>query len=122
MTQQGYSRCHSNHCVYFKMIENRSYIILLLYVDDMVFAGCNMQDINVLKKKLDNSFAMKDLGVSNKILGMRITRDRKHRKLTLSQCEYIEKVLERFRLQNEKPVSTPFANHFKLTKDMCSKT
>jgi hypothetical protein len=31
----------------------------------------------VLKRKLCNSFAMKDLGAKNKILGMRITRDNK---------------------------------------------
>jgi hypothetical protein len=31
----------------------------------------------VLKKKLANSFAMKDLGAAKKILGMRITRDKK---------------------------------------------
>ena len=37
---------------------------------------------------------MKDLGVAKKILGMRITRDRKNHKLTLSKGEYIEKVLE----------------------------
>jgi hypothetical protein len=42
MTEQGYSRCHSHHCVYFKKIENGIYIILLLYVDDMLFAGSNM--------------------------------------------------------------------------------
>jgi hypothetical protein len=76
----------------------------------------------VLKKKLANSFAMKDLGAAKKILGMRITRDRKNCKLTLSQGEYIEKVLERFRMQNAKPVSTPLAIHFKLTKEMCPKT
>jgi hypothetical protein len=98
MTEQGYSRCHSDHCVYFKRIENGSYIILLLYVDDMLVVGSNMQDINVLKKKLANSFAMKDLGVAKKILGMRITRDMKNHNLTLFQGEYIEKVLERFRL------------------------
>jgi hypothetical protein len=62
---------------------------------------------------------MKDLGAAKKILGMRITRDKKNCKLTLSQDEYIEKVLERFRMQNEKLVSTPLANHFKLTKEMC---
>jgi hypothetical protein len=77
MTEQGYSRCHSDHCVYFKRLENGSYIIFLLYVDDMLVAGSNMQDINMLKKKLANSFAMKDLGAAKKILGMRITRDRK---------------------------------------------
>jgi hypothetical protein len=64
----------------------------------MLIAGSNMKDINLLKKKLANSFAMKDLGVAKKILGMRITRDRKNRKLTLSQGEYIEKVLKKFRL------------------------
>src|ERR1700678_3618653 len=122
MTKQGYSRCHSYHCVYFKKLENGSFIILLLYVDDMLVAGTNMQDINVLMKKLANSFAMKDLGVAKKILGMKITKDRKNRKLTLSQGEYTENVLERFRMQNAKLVSTPLASHFKLTKKMCPKT
>jgi hypothetical protein len=98
MIEQGYNRCHSDHCVYFKRIENRSYIIFLLYVDDMLVAGSNMQDINVLKNKLFNPFVMKDLGAAKKILGMRITIDMKNRKLTLSQGEYIEKVLERFRM------------------------
>jgi hypothetical protein len=65
---------------------------------------------------------MKDLGAAKKILGMRITRDRKNRQMTLSQGEYIEKVLERFRMWNAKPVSTALAIHFKLTKEMCPKT
>jgi hypothetical protein len=38
----------------------------------------------VLKNTLTNSFMMKDLGAENKILGMRITRDKKNHKLTLS--------------------------------------
>ena len=61
---------------------------------------------------------MKDLGDVKKILGMRITRDRKNCKLTLSQSEYIVKVLERFKMQDAKPVSTPLASHFKLTKEI----
>ena len=85
---------------------------MLLYVDDMLVAGSNMQVINVSKKKLSNSFVMKDLGATKKILGMIITRDRKNHKLTLSRGEYTEKVLERFRMQNAKLVSTPLANHF----------
>ena len=84
MSEQGYTRCHSDHCVYLKRKNDGSYIILLLYVDDMLVAGSNMQEINVLKRKLANSFAMKDLGAAKQILGMRITRDRKNHKLTLS--------------------------------------
>ena len=78
MSEQGYTRCHSDHCVYLKKQNDGIYIILLLYVNDMLIAGSNMQEINVLKRKLANSFAMKDLGVAKQILGMRITRDRKN--------------------------------------------
>ncbi|KAH9307354.1 hypothetical protein KI387_035265, partial [Taxus chinensis] len=122
MMEQGYIRCHSDHCVYTKKFEDGSYIILCLYVDDMLVAGKNMQEIKVLKKQLSESFAMKDLGAAKQILGMRISRDRKERKLTLSQEEYIKKVLERFNMQDAKPVGTPLASHFKLSKEQCPKT
>ena len=89
MTEQGYDRCHSNHCVYFKRLDNGRYIILLLYVDDMLVARSNMKDKNVLKRKLAKSFVMKDLGVENQILGMIIMRDMENHKLTLSQGEYM---------------------------------
>ncbi|KAH9324677.1 hypothetical protein KI387_004855, partial [Taxus chinensis] len=82
----------------------------------------NMQEIKVLKKQLSESFDMKDLGAARQILGMRITRDRKERKLTLSQEEYIKKVLDRFNMQDAKPVGTPLAGHFKLSKEQCPKT
>ena len=98
MSEQVYTRCHSDHCVYLKRKNDGSYIILLLYVDDMLILGSNMQEINVLKRKLANSFAMNDLGAAKQILGMRITRDRKNRRLTLSQNEYIQKVLKRFNM------------------------
>ena len=98
MAEQHYDICHSDHYFYLKRLDKGRYIILLLYVDDMLVAGNNMQDINVIKRKLAKSFAMKDLGAAKQILGMRITRDGKNHKLTLSQGEYIEKVLHRFRM------------------------
>ena len=52
---------------------------------------------------------------------MRINRDRKNHKLTLSQSEYIEKMLKRFNMQNTKTVSIPLASHFKLSKEACPK-
>ena len=118
MAKQGYRRCHSDHCVYFKRLDNGSYIILLLHVDDMLVAGSTMPQINELKQKLERSFSMKDLGATKKILGMRITQDRKNRTLNLSQSEYIKKVLKIFNMQDAKVVGTPLASHFRMTKEM----
>ena len=53
---------------------------------------------------------------------MRITGDGKNHKLSFLKSEYVEKVLERFNMQNVKLVITPLANHFKQTKEMCPKT
>jgi len=65
---------------------------------------------------------MKDLGLANQILGMRIIRDRSARRLRLSQKAYIEKILEKFGMEKTKPVGSTFASHFKLSKTQAPKT
>ncbi|KAK3043083.1 hypothetical protein RJ639_001198 [Escallonia herrerae] len=89
--------------------------------NDMLVAGSSMGRINELKKKLASTFSMKDLGEAKQLLDMRITRDRKQKKLWLSQEEYIDKVLRRFNLHASKPVTTPLAAHFKLSKELSPK-
>uniref|UniRef100_A0A2N9EUJ4 CCHC-type domain-containing protein n=1 Tax=Fagus sylvatica TaxID=28930 RepID=A0A2N9EUJ4_FAGSY len=74
-----------------------------------------------LKSLLHKEFEMKDLGAAKKILGMEIRRDREARKLWLSQKNYIRKVLEKFSMLDAKPVSTPLANHFRLSSSQCPK-
>jgi hypothetical protein len=65
---------------------------------------------------------MKDLGAAKWILGMDIIHDRHKKEINLSQEHYVLKVLERFGMVNTKPVSTPLADHFKLSLAMCPKT
>ena len=72
MHDHGYSRCHSDHCVYFKRLDDDSYIILCSYVDDMIVAGSNLYNFMGRKCQLENSFSMKDLGEAKQILGMKI--------------------------------------------------
>ena len=83
MHRIGFKRCEANHCCYVKFFGN-SYIILLLYVDDMLIAGFSIEEFNNLKKQLSKQFAIKDLGVAKKILGMRIIRDKTNGTLKLS--------------------------------------
>ncbi|WCJ18000.1 Transposon Ty1-LR1 Gag-Pol polyprotein [Euphorbia peplus] len=122
MKKIGYKRCEYDCCVYVKNLDDGSSIFLLLYVDDMLIAAKNMNDVVELKALLSQEFEMKDLGPAKKILGMEIRRDRSSRRLWLSQQGYVEKVLERFAMSNAKPVSTPLANHFQLSEEDCPKT
>ena len=80
----GYNRLSSDHCAYYKKFEDNDFIILLLYVDDMLVAGPNKDRVQELKAQLAREFEMKDLGPANKILGMQIHRDINNRKIWLS--------------------------------------
>ena len=81
-----------------------------------------MKEILKLKESLAKEFVMKDLGAAKKILGMRIVQDKKAGVQTLSQEQYIEKVLCRFNMENAQPVKTPLVAHFKLSSEHSPKT
>ena len=101
---------------------DNSYIILLLYVDDILITRSSIEEINNLKKQFSKQFAMKNLGAAKQILGMRIIRDKANGTLKLSQLEYVKKVLSRFNMNKAKPVSTPLGSHFKLSKEQSPNT
>ena len=63
MHRIGFKRCEVNNCYYVKFFDN-SYIILLLYVDDLLIVGSSIEEINNLKKQLSKQFAMKDFGAA----------------------------------------------------------
>ena len=65
---------------------------------------------------------MKDLGVANFITGMEIRRDRANMKIWLNQRKYVETVLQRFNMQESKPVKVPIAVGVKLSVKQCPKT
>ena len=115
MEKQGYHKTSLDHCVFVQNFSCDDFIILLLYVDDILIVSRNASRIDELKKQLSKFFAMKDLGHAKQILGMMITRDRNSRKLYLSQEKYIKKVLQRFGFDEAKPVTSPLAPHFKLS-------
>ena len=121
MVSQNFIINEYDHCVYFKSF-NGIFIILALYVDDMLIASKSMEEINRLKAHLSRTFDMKDLGATKHILGMEIHRDRKNVKLWLSQQKYVEKVLEKFRMNNLKPGNVPLASHFKISSVLSPRT
>ncbi|GJU15291.1 retrovirus-related pol polyprotein from transposon TNT 1-94 [Tanacetum coccineum] len=84
----------------------------------MLVGGPNKDRINKLKAQLAREFEMKYLGPTNKIIGMQIHRDRVGRKIWLSQKSYVKKILQRFNMQDCKPISTLFPTNIKLSSKM----
>ena len=77
-------------------------MFLVLYVDDILLIGNDVGVMSSVKVWLSSQFDMKNLGEANFILGIKLWRDRKSKMLGMSQARYIDKVLERFSMQNSK--------------------
>jgi hypothetical protein len=76
-----------------------------------------MDSIVTTKKWLPSTFEMKDMGEANFVLGVKITRDRSNKLLSLSHETYFKKILERFHMYNSKPINTPMEKGCTLSLD-----
>ena len=108
-----------DHCVYVKSPKNK-FVILSLYMDDILLAGNNMEYLLIVKVWLSSNFKMKGMGETAYILGIKITRNYPKRMLALSQESYIKKILERFHMQD--CIDTLIINDQGISLKMCPKT
>jgi hypothetical protein len=116
----GFLRSRVDHCAYSKKVGNH-FIYVVLYVDDMLLVGNNMDVIKEVKSQLSSKFDMKDISVSNIILGMEIKRDHANRKFWLNQRKYVETILQRFNMHGSKPVKVPIPIGVNLSANQCPK-
>ena len=69
-------------------------MIMCLYVDDMLIVGSNDKMVKSTKDILHSRFHMKDMGLADVILGIKILRTSSG--YTLNQSHYVDKILEKF--------------------------
>lgn len=79
-----------------------SSVQLLVYVDDIVASAKTTGEIDWFSDKLHSRFKTKPLGEIGKILGARVTRERKNRTLYIDQEQYLNSVLDKFGITKEK--------------------
>ena len=82
-------------------------LILAVHVDDCMFTGSSIKLIMLYKEKLNACYALTDLGPIHWLLGIKITRDRAARTISLSQSSFIDSILSRFSFSDIKPYGCP---------------
>ncbi|XP_073137638.1 uncharacterized protein [Henckelia pumila] len=95
------------------------YVILCLYVDDMLIIGSNDKMIQSTKKLLNSKFDMKDLGLAEVILGIKIHKTSEG--MVLSQSHYVDKILEKFNKDDSALARTPINTSQHLSKNRDSR-
>ena len=108
LVEHGYQQCKTDLCLYYKH-ENKDLIIIGVYVDDLLATA-------TLPALVDNFFddlkglQVKDLGVVNKFLGMRVVYQQENG-YTLDHSAMIRELVERHGMTTSNPISNPIAEN-----------
>ena len=97
-------------------------VFLVLYVNDILLIGNDVETLSSVKVWLSNQFDMKDLGEASHILGIKLVRDRQKRMLGLSQASYIDEILARYSMQDSKKGFIPLRVGSSLSVNQRPKT
>lgn len=73
---EGYIQGQSDDTMFFKHRGGKK-TILIVYVDDIVLTGDDLEEISRIKEALAKEFEVKDLGEMKYFLGMEVARSRK---------------------------------------------
>ncbi|KAM1479039.1 hypothetical protein ACFX2I_026387 [Malus domestica] len=104
LLQLGFQASKCDYSLF--VFKNRGvYLILLIYVDDILLTGNSPVQMNHLIQKLGTLFSMKDLGPLHYFLGVEVTYF--HNNMHLDQSKYALDLLKRTKFMDAKPISTP---------------
>lgn len=97
----------------FTIKQGDKIVVLLVYVDDLLITGNDIEMIDELKRVLHSSFKMKDLGKLKFFFGIEIARS--NRGIILSQRKYALELIADAGFGKAKSASTPLEQNKRFT-------
>lgn len=95
-------------------------MIVILYVDDMVFTGNNLVMFAEFKRSITKEFKMMGIGEMSYFLGIEVNQTAKG--IFISQRKYARKVITNFNMGDCKSVPTPVEKGTQLRQDSQGET
>eukprot|EP00253_Pinus_taeda_P030765 PITA_30765 len=118
LLQNEFDKCEAEPTVYIKEIDGKI-LIVVLYVDDVIFTGNDDYLIKNFKSVIKEEFEMTDMGLLRYFLGIEV--DQNENGIFISQARYVNEVLGKFNMQECKAAITPTVMGLKLSKEDNSK-
>ena len=93
-----------------------------MYTDGTMRISSSREEAKRAKEELGRTYETKDLGDTNLIFGICIDRDRNAGTISISQCVYLEQVLDCFGMMDCNLHTTPLPPGTVLTKEQAPQT
>ena len=95
----GYKATTSDPCIYHS-VSNYYKGIIALYVDDLIIASTNKNELSNIVNQICTEYKMNIKGEPNFMLGIKITRDKENNVLQIDQIQAIKDLLKQYKLND----------------------
>lgn len=112
----GFTASEADPGFYVKTTEDTK-IYMLVYVDDILIASKRTKENEMTKSRLMETFDARDLGEPVQYLGIKITRNRGSKTITLDQEQMTTELIKKYGMEESKSKSTPLGPSTRLSKD-----
>ncbi|XP_020551683.1 uncharacterized protein LOC110012423 [Sesamum indicum] len=102
-------------CCLLTKTSTDGFLVLLLYVDDILVVGTFTEHIAAVKDYLDRLFTIKDLGVAKYFLGLEVARSSQG--IIVTQTKYIKDIMIDTSMRHARAVTTPLPPGIKFIED-----
>ena len=110
----GFVQTDSNPCIY--MVTEGEMFTIAVHVDDNVLAAESDERMAEVKKGLAEGFEVKDMRELHHFLGVRMIQNPQTGKVWIGQEAHARRVLQKFGMENAKPIDTRVDTSSKLVK------
>ncbi|GKC58345.1 retrovirus-related pol polyprotein from transposon TNT 1-94 [Tanacetum coccineum] len=112
---EGFEKCPNEQTLFTKKNDAGNFLIVSIYVDDLIYTGDDETMLKSFKESMMKSFDMTDLGIMRYFLGIEVSQGNGGN--FICQRRYATEVLKRFGMFECKAVKTPIAVGMELNKD-----
>jgi hypothetical protein len=109
----GYTQSKAGYSLFVRS-QGHDFTAALVYVDDIILTGNNLEQIKELKKFLGERFKLKDLGNLKYFLGIEVARSKNG--IYISQRKYTLEILNDTRFLGSKPSKFPMEQNLSLNE------
>ena len=90
LIQFGFEKCHSDHTLFVRAVDGK-FLVVIVYVDDIIVASTDDGSVIELKQMLSNAFQLRDFGPPKYFFGTEIAR--LEAGISLTQRKYVMDLL-----------------------------
>jgi hypothetical protein len=114
LKSENFTPNKADNCLYILHVNDKDYVLLLLYVDDIIIAATTEELKIRYVKLISKRYKLSYTGILDEYLNISIVHNRDTRSININQERYIDELISQFNISIDPSITIPMQENLKL--------